>query len=621
MTFNNTGVVDVQTGYLVLQGIGNFNGGYMNTNSTGTTYLSSGSFNLNGTVTGDHVIVNPGSLVGANVINGALTWQSGSWNGAVVTVASNSVLHINTTSGGHTLGACTLTNYGTVNWRDDTLYGGSSAAFYNFGLWNAQDDQVLNNYYGGAGTLFNNSGTFRKSGGTGATTLASGVSFLNPGTVAALSGTVSFNTSPVLTGGTLNFGIGGSNTFGRVSVAGTANLDGGVSALLLNGYTPPLGSNFVVMTFGAATGTFTDYSGLNAGGGITFSPVLSATDLTLTTAATNFTAVAPSIINQPVTQTLNYGGTATLSVTVSGSPVLTFQWQQNNVPLLGATNAILVLSNATFAQNGSYTVAITNSAGGRLSQAAQVTVNPVLPAFTLQPPANVTVPAGSNVTFTIAVIGGPAPTLQWLHAGTNLVDFGRISGTHSTTLSLSNLLTTDGGNYVCIASNAYGVAVSATAVLHVDFPDMSPTNLIAPAIATPGQAVPIIFDITNSASGRADGPWVNQFYLAENTGGTNAVSLGSAPFNGSIPPFSSVSTVRLKSGRACSGWIKCRFCIRALESSTRVSVLATMVGWEPHTCLTGLDAIRPTYVTAVVKSLTNRARSVAAGMVNRCRVL
>ena len=76
-----------------------------------------------------------------------------------------------------------------------------------------------------------------------------------------------------------------------------------------------------------------------------------------------------------------------------------------------------------------------------------------------------------------------------------------------------------------------------------------------------------------------------------------------------------------ESGRACSGWIKCRFCIRALESSTRVSVLATMVGWEPHTCLTGLDAIRSTYVTAVVKSLNNRARSVAAGMVNRCRVL
>ena len=540
VTFNNTGIVDVPTGVLVLQGIGNFNGGYLNTNSTGTTYLSSGSFNLNGTITGDNVIANSGSLVGANIIRGALTWQSGNWNNSVVTVSSNSVLHINTPSGNHTLGGCLLTNYGTVNWRDDTLYAGGGAAFYNYGLWNAQDDHILNNYYGGAGTAFRNYGNFRKSDGTGATTIDT-VSFFNTGMVGALSGTVQFNTSPVLAGGTLNFGIGDSNTFGRVSVAGTANLDGGVSALLLNGYTPPLGSNFVVMTFGAATGTFTDYSGLNAGGGITFSPVLSATDLTLTTAATNFTAVAPSIINQPVNKTVNYGDTATLSVTVSGSPVLTFQWHQNNVALPGATNAILVLSNATFAQTGSYTVGVSNSAGGLLSQAAQVTINPVLPAFTLQPPASVTVPAGSNVTFTVAVIGGPAPTLQWQHSGTNLVDLGRISGTHGTALSLSNLLTTDGGNYVCIASNAFGVAVSSTAVLHVDFPDMAPSNLIAPAIATPGQAVPIVFDITNSASGRADGPWVNQFYLAESTSGTNAVSLGSAPFNGSIPPFSSVT--------------------------------------------------------------------------------
>ena len=540
VTFNNTGIVDMPTGFLVLQGTGNFTGGYLNTNSTGTTYLSSGSFTINGTVTGNNVIENPGNLVGVNVIRGALTWQSGSWNNSVITVSSNSVLHINTASGNHTLGGCTLTNYGTVNWHDDTLYAGAGATFQNYDLWNAQDDHALNNYYGGAGTLFNNAGTFRKSGGAAATTIEN-VSFFNPGTLAALSGTVSFNTSPVLAGGTLNFGIGDSNTFGRVSIPGTANLDGGVSALLLNGYTPPLGSNFVVMTFGAATGTFTDYSGLNAGGGITFNPVLSATDLTLTTAATNFTAVAPSIINQPVTQTINYGGTATLSVTVSGSPVLMFQWHQNNVALPGATNAILVLSNATFAQTGSYTVGVTNSAGGRLSQAAQVTVNPILPAFTLQPPANTTVPAGSNTSFTVAVIGGPAPTLQWQHAGTNLVDLGRISGAHSTTLSLSNLLTTDGGNYVCIASNAYGVAVSSTAVLHVDFPDMVPSNLIAPAIATPGQAVPIVFDITNRASGRADGPWVNQFYLAENTSGTNAVSLGTAPFNGSIPPFSSIT--------------------------------------------------------------------------------
>lgn len=74
-----------------------------------------------------------------------------------------------------------------------------------------------------------------------------------------------------------------------------------------------------------------------------------------------------------------------------------------------------------------------------------------------------------------------------------------------------------------------------------------------------------------------------------------------------------------ESGKACSGWIKCRFCIRALESSPNRLGLATMVRREPHTCLTGLDAHRPTHVIAVAESLNNRARSVAAGLVIRCR--
>ena len=46
------------------------------------TVLSSGNFNLNGTVTPTNLIENAGNLVGANVINGALTWQAGVWNNA-----------------------------------------------------------------------------------------------------------------------------------------------------------------------------------------------------------------------------------------------------------------------------------------------------------------------------------------------------------------------------------------------------------------------------------------------------------------------------------------------------------------------------------------------------------
>ena len=57
------GVLDIQQGNFILQGGGNFNGGYITTNSAGTTTFSLGNFNLNGTATGSNVIENAGNLL------------------------------------------------------------------------------------------------------------------------------------------------------------------------------------------------------------------------------------------------------------------------------------------------------------------------------------------------------------------------------------------------------------------------------------------------------------------------------------------------------------------------------------------------------------------------------
>ncbi|SPE55274.1 hypothetical protein SBV1_2120012 [Verrucomicrobia bacterium] len=95
--------------------------------------------------------------------------------------------------------------------------------------------------------------------------------------------------------------------------------------------------------------------------------------------------------------------------------------------------------------------------------------------------------------------------------------------------------------YWAIASNAFGVATSSLAVLHVGFPDVAPYGLSAPATATIGQSLALVFSITNNASGEAYGPWLNQFLLALDTNGTSAYSLGTATFNGSIPGLSSLT--------------------------------------------------------------------------------
>ena len=60
-----------------------------------------------------------------------------------------------------------MTNNGTVAWSNGRIRGGGTLGtfIYNNGVWDAQNDLTWNNDFGGNGTVFNNYGTLRKSGG------------------------------------------------------------------------------------------------------------------------------------------------------------------------------------------------------------------------------------------------------------------------------------------------------------------------------------------------------------------------------------------------------------------------------------------------------------------------
>src|ERR1035441_4047748 len=228
---------------------------------------SQGQFNLNG-----------GALAGTNVLTGTLTWSGGAMSG-VMTIPSNSVLNI-VAGGGDGFNGLVLTNYGTVNWTNTTLYSilGHNAQIYNYGLWNAQSDNTFQGAYnGGPPTLFDNFGTFRKSGNTGATILDGNVVFNNTGTVNVQSGTLNVNgggTSSggnftTASGGIVNFistaydftnsttftGIGsyiaGGATFGG-AIVGTLNWDGGT----LNGVMTLATNGVLNIVFGGGSGEF-----------------------------------------------------------------------------------------------------------------------------------------------------------------------------------------------------------------------------------------------------------------------------------------------------------------------------------------------------------------------------
>ena len=87
----------------------------------------------------------------------------------------------------------------------------------------------------------------------------------------------------------------------------------------------------------------------------------------------------PAIAVQPTNQTVYVGGTASFSVTASGTLPLSYQWNFNGTNLSGATNTVLTLTNTQLSQAGNYAVLVTNLYGSILSSNAVLTVNPPPP--------------------------------------------------------------------------------------------------------------------------------------------------------------------------------------------------------------------------------------------------
>ena len=116
---------------------------------------------------------------------------------------------------------------------------------------------------------------------------------------------------------------------------------------------------------------------------------------------------APTL-TAPANVTVCAGTTASFSTTASGPAVTGYQWQVNTgsgfTDIAGATTASYTTAATTAAMNGyQYRVIATSQCGSATSSAATLTVN-TAPAITAQP-ANTTVCAGTNATFSVTATG------------------------------------------------------------------------------------------------------------------------------------------------------------------------------------------------------------------------
>ncbi len=90
---------------------------------------------------------------------------------------------------------------------------------------------------------------------------------------------------------------------------------------------------------------------------------------------------APVILQQPTNQTAVVGSDIVFQVKALGTEPLSYQWQHNGADIPGANGASLVLSNVQFADEGNYSVQVSNALGVTFSSQASLTV--VLPSYDL----------------------------------------------------------------------------------------------------------------------------------------------------------------------------------------------------------------------------------------------
>jgi hypothetical protein len=243
----------------------------------------------------------------------------------------------------------------------------------------------------------------------------------------------------------------------------------------------------------------------------------------------------PMIVSQPVGQVAVLGSTATFSVGAAGTVPLRYQWKFNQSNILAsvnptATNATLVLNNVQAGNAGNYSVLVTNLLGSTNSTNAALTVL-FPPVITLEPLGQLVQP-GCTVIFNSAATGTGMLTYQWQQSGTNL------AGQNGTNLALLNVQPSDFGNYTMIASNVYGSATSAVAVLALDhlpvpggvivqrYPGtgihMSTSSLLTAATDADGDPLSLVSVATNSvAGGNVTWSGISIYYLPP-VGLTNA---------------------------------------------------------------------------------------------------
>jgi hypothetical protein len=166
----------------------------------------------------------------------------------------------------------------------------------------------------------------------------------------------------------------------------------------------------------------------------------------------------PFLTSSLVNRAATVNGKAYFRVEATGARPLRYQWQFNGAPIPDATNSVLALTGVQPGQAGHYSVTVSNASGTVTSGEAVLSVVPVLISI---PPQDQLAFVRGTAQFSVVAQGNGALSYQWRHNGES------IEGATNSVLQLNDVQISEAGSYSVLVSNAFGGALSASALLTV----------------------------------------------------------------------------------------------------------------------------------------------------------
>ncbi len=427
---------------------------------------NNGAMTVTGTITG--ILENTGTMTftGANpstlVIGASANTNSG-------TITVNKSLNINMPMGS------IFTNSGTID-----TGAGNSVTLNGTGVYGS----------------FTNSGIITGTGTVDVSTITSGT-FSNAGAIKpatpGTSGLLSFTGMSMTGTDVFYIDISGAATNDQVEVGGTTAISGTLN-LALNGYDPPAGDSFTILTCGTAcSGTFVTTNLPPLTGGKSWNVAYNPASVVLSVVPPVMQSQTIGVISF-LPSTLAVGGSSTVSATGggSGNPV-TFASATPLVCTVSGANGSSILPVST----GTCTI-VANQAGNAVYYVA----SPVSGNLTVNPlPANQVITGADGITTVPVSLTAPGANVT-LASGTLLKDAAGnpISGTLTVTASVMNstaalpggLATaqTSDGKVLSALGNSIDIIISAGAsTVKTIAPPMIVNLAISSAFALPGATV------------------------------------------------------------------------------------------------------------------------------------